>query len=68
MIGPATILVRGEPCAVPALACEGCGSRKLIAVSPGSEPETASGGILIARGEAARGWCWACWPMLRSPL
>jgi hypothetical protein len=41
--------------------CSRCGSEQVIAVAPGSEPEQAPGGILVARGALERRWCARCW-------
>ena len=54
-------LARGPP-----LRCGVCGSRRVIAVLPGSEPLYAPGGILIAREVTQLAWCRACWPVARE--
>jgi hypothetical protein len=33
----------------------------VIAISPGSEPETAPGGIVVQRGQPITAWCALCW-------
>lgn len=58
-------LARGPP-----LRCGVCGSRRVMAVLPGSEP-VVEFGITLSRGVAQLAWCRRCWPMLaavRAPL
>lgn len=45
----------------PLIRCD-CGSDDLVSVAPGGEDEHGPGGILVARGTLARGWCAWCWP------
>jgi hypothetical protein len=45
----------------PPLVCAVCGSSKIIAALPGSEPEYAPGGILLSAGVPLSCWCAAHW-------
>ena len=55
MIEPAPLVL------LDALRCA-CGSDRLFAISPGSEADTAPGGIVTRREVPARAWCAPCWP------
>jgi hypothetical protein len=51
----------------PPLVCAVCGSPKIIAALPGSEPEYAPGGILLSAGVPLSCWCaahWTTWTVL----
>lgn len=48
----------------PPLVCTVCGSDRIIAALPGSEPTWAPGGILIAAGVPLTCWCLAHWKQL----
>jgi hypothetical protein len=54
-------LARGPP-----LVCSVCGSRRVLAVRPGSDPVFAPGGIVIAAGLPRMCWCRAHWPQLAA--
>ncbi len=41
--------------------CSVCQLPDVIAISPGSEPETAPGGIVVQRGQPITAWCALCW-------
>jgi hypothetical protein len=41
--------------------CTVCQSPDVIAISPGSEPETAPGGIVVQRGQPVTAWCASHW-------
>jgi hypothetical protein len=45
----------------PPLTCAVCGSCKIIAALPGSEPEYAPGGILLSAGVPLSCWCLPHW-------
>ena len=46
---------------IPTIRCCVCDSPDLIAVAPGVDAETCDL-FTLRRGEAAKGWCAACWP------
>jgi hypothetical protein len=48
----------------PPLTCAVCGSCKIIAALPGSEPEYAPGGILLSAGVPLSCWCLPHWTAL----